>query len=372
MTSSDSLFYALLAALGSLSATAGYLLGLRRFEARSREELAEARTLAAAAATARETAERELSQQRSASERELQQTKSTAAQDAQRASAQLAEAKTAADRAAQDAQAATKRTALGAPTVTHTVLLDGVSNSGKSTLVHRLAFPCTEPDSLRKITATQLAYRTRLLPICFVPPVGVARDGAEPVLHSQVLRDIAGEKPYEIINIMKQLSTEREQPAERDRHGVAIVVLVWDMADTAGSRARITKERLQLAYHNDYGRQLIKHFVIFFNKLDLLRVGPDRVQQLLDEERAHLHSITDFLGTDVVRTYIQGSALRGDGVIECQGAIYTALGLAAHFREVDKLESKVDKLERPDRPDKLEKPDKPEAAEQADKEGRGA
>jgi sulfate adenylyltransferase subunit 1 (EFTu-like GTPase family) len=108
------------------------------------------------------------------------------------------------------------------------------------------------------------------------------------------------------------------------------------MADTAGSRARITKERLQLAYHNDYGRQLIKHFVIFFNKLDLLNVPAERVQQLVEEERAHLDSITDFLGTDVVRTYLQGSALRGDGVIECQGAIYTALGLAAHFRDIEK------------------------------------
>jgi hypothetical protein len=38
----------------------------------------------------------------------------------------------------------------------------------------------------------------------------------------------------------------------------------------------------------------------------------------------------------VVRTYLQGSALRGDGVIECQGAIYTALGLATHFRGLDK------------------------------------
>lgn len=340
MTSSDGLFYALLAALGGLSATAGYLLGLRRFEARSQGELREARTAAEAAQAAKEAAERELAQARTAAERDLVQARAAAErtlQDAQRTQGQLADAKTAAERALQDAKdAATKQAVLGSPTVTHTVLLDGVSNSGKSTLVHRLAFPCTETDSLRKITATQLAYRTRLLPICFVPPIGVVREGAEPVLHSQVLRDIAGERPYEIINILKQLSTEREQPVDRDRHGTTIVVLVWDMADTSASRARITKERLQLAYHNDYGRQLIKHVVIFFNKLDLLDVPQERMQQLVDDERAHLASITDFLGTDVIRTYIQGSALRGDGVIECQGAIYTALGLAAHFRDVDK------------------------------------
>ena len=344
MTSSDDLFYALLAALGSVAGTAGYLLGLRRFAGRSRDELQAAEDAAQEARTARETAERELQQAKAAAERD-QQAKTTAErslQDVQRASDKLTDAKTAAERALADARdAATKASGVRAPTVTHTVLLDGVSNSGKSTLVHRLAFPCTEAESLRKITATQLAYRTRLLPICFVPPVASIRDGGDaPVLHAQVLRDIAGEKPYEIINILKHLAAERELPPERDRHGSTIVVLVWDMADTAGSRARITRERLQLAYHNDYARQLIKHFVIFFNKLDLLAVPPERVQQLVDDERAHLASITDFLGTDVARTCLQGSALRGDGVIECQGAIYTALGLAPHFRDLDKDGSK--------------------------------
>jgi len=344
MTFDDNLFYALLAALGGLSGTTGYLLGLRRFAARTGRELQTTRDALQQTQTARETAERDLQQARSIAERELKEAKATAEralQEAQRASEQLGEAKLAVEAALAEARAAAaKETWRASPTVTHTVLLDGVSNSGKSTLVHRLAFPCTEAESLRKITATQLAYRTRVLPICFVPPVGVVRPGEEPVLHAQVLRDIAGEKPYEIINILKQLSSDRDGAPERDRHGTAIVVLVWDMADTAGSRARITKQRLELAYHNDYGRALIKHFVVFFNKLDLLTVPPERIQQLVDDERAHLDSITDFLGTDVVRTYLQGSALRGDGVIECQGAIYTALGLAAHFREAEKDGSK--------------------------------
>ncbi len=343
MTSDDSLFYALIAALGGLSATAGYLLGLRRFAGRARTELQVAQDALAEARTAREAAERELTQVKTASERDLAQARAAAERDLAQAKAvserDLAQAKAVSERTAEDARAAAIKAVRGSPTVTHTVLLDGVSNSGKSTLVHRLAFPCTEPESLRKITATQLAYRTRVLPICFVPGTGTEGEleaGDEPVLHAQVLRDIAGERPYEIINILKQIAAERETAAERDRHGTAIVVLVWDMADTAGSRARITKERLQLAYHNDYGRQLIKHFVIFFNKLDLLTVSPEHLQQLVDAERAHLDSITNFLGNDVVRSYLQGSALRGDGVIECQGAIYTALGLAAHFRGLDK------------------------------------
>ena len=338
MAFDENLFYGMIAALGGLSATAGYLLGLRRFAARTRDELQAAELALQEARTAKEAAERALTDAKAASERDraAKAAAESSLAENQRTSTQLADAKTAAERALADAKSA-KLPPRGSPTITHTVLLDGVSNSGKSTLVHRLAFPCTEPESLRKITATQLAYRTRVLPICFVPPVDEIReDSEESVLHAQVLRDIAGEKPYEIINILKQLSMERDQPSERERHGAAIVVLVWDMADTSGSRARITKERLQLAYHNDYARHLIKHFVIFFNKLDLLSVPPERAQQLVDEERAHLDSITNFLGTDVVRTYLQGSALRGDGVIECQGAIYTALGLAAHFRDLEK------------------------------------
>jgi hypothetical protein len=153
------------------------------------------------------------------------------------------------------------------------------------------------------------------------------------VLHAQVLRDIAGEKPGDVINIVNELAAERARPADGDgRPGAVIVCLIWDMADTAGSRARINKDRLKLAYHNDNARRLIKNFVIFFNKLDLLAVSPERAAQLVEEERAHIEHLTDFFDSDVTRTYLQGSALRGDGVIDCQGAIYAALGLAPYFR----------------------------------------
>ena len=60
MTFSDSMFYALLAALGGLSGTAGYLLGLRRFAARAHDELQTTQAALAEARAARETAERDL------------------------------------------------------------------------------------------------------------------------------------------------------------------------------------------------------------------------------------------------------------------------------------------------------------------------
>ena len=304
---SDFPLHALVAVLGGLALTGGYLLGLHRFAARARRELEDAR------------------------------------QGAERALEEAAAARAAADvkaagdaKAIADAKAADARAARRSPTVTHTVLLDGVSNSGKSTLVHRLAFPCTEQESLRRIAATQRAYPTRLLPICFVPPAADA-GGDPPVLHAQVLRDIAGERPGDVINIVNELAAERARPPDPDnRPGAVIVVLIWDMADTAGSRARINKDRLKLAYHNDHARRLIKHFVIFFNKLDLLAVTPEHAQQLVDDERAHIDHLTDFFDSDVTRTYLQGSALRGDGVIDCQGAIYTALGLAPYFRVVER------------------------------------
>lgn len=293
-------FYMLSGVLGGLALTAGYLFGLRRFAGRARGEL--------------EQAQREV--------------------DEAKVAKAAAEARAAAAKPAADAKALPAPASRRSPTVTHTVLLDGVSNSGKSTLVHRLAFPCTEQESLRRIAATQRAYPTRMLPICFVP---AASADEAPLLHAQILRDIAGERPGDVINIVNELAAERARPADPDtRPGAVIVVLIWDMADTAGSRARINKDRLKLAYHNDHARRLIKHFVIFFNKLDLLGVPADRVQELIDEERAHIDHLTDFFDSDVTRTYLQGSALRGDGVIDCQGAIYTALGLAPYFRVVDR------------------------------------
>lgn len=306
-------FHALVGMLGGLALTAGYLFGLRRFAGRARRELEEARS----------DADRAIEETAAA--------RAAAAAKAATDAAALADA-----HATAAAKAIAAPSARRSPTVTHTVLLDGVSNSGKSTLVHRLAFPCTEQESLRRIAATQRAYPTRLLPICFVPSTGDAGADA-PVLHAQILRDIAGERPGDVINIVNELAAERARPADADnRPGAVIAVLIWDMADTAGSRARINKDRLKLAYHNDHARRLIKHFVIFFNKLDLLAVTPEHAQQLVEDERAHLEHLTDFFDSDVTRTYLQGSALRGDGVVDCQGAIYTALGLAPYFRVVER------------------------------------
>src|SRR5262245_11442420 len=113
MTSSDGLFYALLTVLGGLSATAGYLLGLRRFESRSRDELHETRTELATTKAAKEAIERDLSQCKAAAERDLVAAKATAertVQDAQRASTQAIDEKAAAERALADARdAAAKR-----------------------------------------------------------------------------------------------------------------------------------------------------------------------------------------------------------------------------------------------------------------------
>src|SRR5262249_53943741 len=149
-------------------------------------------------------------------------------------------------------------------------------------------------------------------------------------LHAQVLRDISGEKPFEVVNIINQLAAER-RTADAAPSFVACV-LVWDMSDTPRMRRQITEDRLKVLYGHDEAVQLIKNFIVFFNKIDLLDVPGDRLAQLIDDERDHVRSITGFLGSDVKWSFIRGSAIRGDGVTDCQGAIYTAFGLAPHFR----------------------------------------
>jgi hypothetical protein len=322
-----------------LAATGGYLLGLWRFESRRRDELLtatrDAETERDGAVAAAALAARELADARGAAEREA------AEREALRA--------TRPPRDAADGAPA----APAVPLITHTVLLDGVSNSGKSTLVHRLAFPCTDLEQLRRLPATQLPYRTRQMPLCFdvapaeaiEPEAGAetAAVGARPaaggapgqlVLHAQVLQDIAGEKDGDIVDVLESLAAERARMLGPERPGAVVVLVVWDMANPEASRDALTKSRLKAAYVNRHGRAMIRSVLVFFNKLDLLTVAPERLRRLVDDERAHVESVLRAVfGDTVARTYLHGSALRGDGVIECQGAIYAALGLAAHFRE---------------------------------------
>jgi hypothetical protein len=208
----------------------------------------------------------------------------------------------------------------------HTVILDGIAESGKSTLIHRLAFPCTDRPSLARLRATREAVRTRTLPVCFEPQAG----GGE-VLHSLRYSDVSGERPGQIADTIDALHGEHGGGGGR-----VIALWVWDMANTPRCRAELTASRMRAAYGTAKARELVKGVVVFLNKLDLLTVEPAHLARLVAEEERHLRAlVTSCFDQGVPVVVHRGSALDGTGVTDCQGAIYDAIGLGHHFRLAD-------------------------------------
>lgn len=266
--------YLVFGALAALLTTAGYLLGLRRFASQAVDEIAQLKQALEAPG---------------------------------------------------DELATTPRPARS-QTVVHAVVLDGATNSGKSTWLHRIAKPWLDRASLDRIYATQHAYRTRPLPVGFEWPAGATGAAGEPTaLHALRFHDISGEKPEGVADHIEALAIER-RPGDRNRAPSSVVaVLIWDLSDPVKSREHSTIKRLRLAYYTRKARPMIRHIVVFFNKLDLL--PPEDVARLIAFETEHIRSITGFLGDDVTLTFVEGSALDGRGVIDCYGAILTRLGL---------------------------------------------
>jgi len=218
------------------------------------------------------------------------------------------------------------------PTIIHPVLLDGMTNSGKSTLLHRLVTPWMPQHSLATMRATERAYRTKPIPVGFEWSAATAGAAPEPIaLHALRFHDISGESSEGLADHVADLDAERRDTAEHDRPSLcALALWVWDMADTMKSRTRLGVDRLRLGYHNKAARLLFKHVIVFFNKIDLLPA--DEVARLVALETEHIRSITGFFGRDVSLTFLAGSAMDGRGMIECYGAILTRLGLSQLLR----------------------------------------
>lgn len=218
------------------------------------------------------------------------------------------------------------------PSAVHAVVIDGATNSGKSTWLHRIAKPWLDRASLEGIYATQYAYRTRPIPVGFEWAEPSAAAPAEPaVLHALQFHDISGEKPEGVADHLEALAGERRAVAGRARSVSPVVaVLIWDMADPMKSREHSTIKRLRMAYSTRKARLLVRHIVVFFNKLDLLPA--DDVARLIAFETEHIRSVTAFLGDDVTLSFVQGSALDGRGVIDSYGAILARLELAKLLR----------------------------------------
>ena len=215
----------------------------------------------------------------------------------------------------------------------HTVVLDGVAESGKSTLIHRLTFPCTDRASLERLRATRQAVRTRMLPVCFEPAVAA---GGPELLHSLRFSDVSGERPDQIADTLDELHGEYLNAPAGEPRGRVIALWVWDMANTPRSRAELSPARMRVAYGTRKARELIKGVVVFFNKLDLLQVDDERLEQLVADEEAYLRGVVSrCFDTSMPVVFYRGSALRGTGVTDCQGALYDAIGLGHLFRLAD-------------------------------------
>lgn len=217
----------------------------------------------------------------------------------------------------------------GPPGRLHTVILDGIAESGKSTLIHRLAFPCTERAALERLRATRQPMRTRTLPVCFEPAAG------GDILHSLRFSDVSGERPDQIADTIDELHGEQRATAAGPR-GRVIALWVWDMANTPRCRTELSPARMRVAYGTRRARELITGVVVFFNKVDLLEVDRARQDELVADEEAYLRGvIARCFDAGVPVVFHRGSALQGTGVTDCQGALYDAVGLGRFFRLAD-------------------------------------
>ena len=213
----------------------------------------------------------------------------------------------------------------------HTVVLDGIAESGKSTLIHRLAFPCTDRASLERLRATRQPVRHRTLPVCLETPPGEAE-----VLHLLRFSDVSGERPDQIADTLDDLHGEYLGAAAGEPRGRVIALWVWDMADAARNQRELSPMRMRTAYGTRKARELIKGVVVFFNKIDVLEVEPERVEQLIADEERYLRGVVSrCFDTSVPIVFHRGSALDGSGVTDCQGALLDAIGLGHHFRLAD-------------------------------------
>ena len=210
----------------------------------------------------------------------------------------------------------------------HTVLMDGMSGSGKSTFIARIMSPISTLNELRKMAATLNSYRTLELPICWErDESGISFNHS--LIHSIEFFDVAGEKPGTFIDALRELE-------ERDsiRESGVILLLMWDLSKLDENLEHLNKQRLAATYGNNMAKKIIRKIVVFLNKSDSLtkeektksiEEGKQRLKVLLKD------CFENSLGEVI---YIDGSALDGTHVHNCMGAMLTHFGLEANFDKI--------------------------------------
>lgn len=193
---------------------------------------------------------------------------------------------------------------------THTALLDGASNSGKTTLRLRLSFPCTDRAKLAQIAATSEAKIYRPQPLYFEAPDR---------LYELQFADVGGERPQGIDAVLRQVETR------------VVAVWLWDLSRTdAENQEALNVARLKATYGSEVGRK-VKQVLVFLNKTDTLTLDEHKLAQIAQTEdviRAMARSVFD---QDFPVSFHRGSALDGTGVLDLYGAMLRAFGLGNYF-----------------------------------------
>lgn len=205
---------------------------------------------------------------------------------------------------------------------THSVLLDGISEAGKTTFITRLACPVADANLLNNIVATVRHYPTPIFPLCWEQ----SPEEHQPVLHALRFIDVAGEKPSTFVNAINDQA--RETADER-----VLVLVVWNLEETnlAKNVEAFNRHRLDATYGTDNARRLIKHVIVFFNKVDLFEKQGGSPQRLEEEKKYITELFAKYL-VGYSLSFYSGSAIDGRGVLDVYGEILRVLGLGKNFQ----------------------------------------
>ena len=208
----------------------------------------------------------------------------------------------------------------------HQVLMDGMSASGKSTLITRIVSPTLPAEKLADIVATGRAYSTRPLPVCWTQEKG------EVILHNLQFWDIAGEMGSSFLNALHTIGGDGSTPTR-----TAVLLIVWDISDDnlGKNSIHLNPTRIEMAYGNLKAKEIISSVVVFFNKADTVdpRQLPDRIEAEIRDIRALFQS--KFAGGYGTLKFFHGAALDGRGIHDCLGEILRTLGLEGGFEHID-------------------------------------
>jgi signal recognition particle receptor subunit beta len=209
--------------------------------------------------------------------------------------------------------------------ITHTVLMDGISGSGKSSFIARLVSPVSTTLELQNMTATVSEYQSLDIPICW-------EAGEETVLHSLRFFDVAGENSGTFIDALHTLSKERS-----GSNADVVLVIIWDISSQdkwAESVNHFNKQRIKATYGSKMASSIISAIIVFFNKIDLVneQTASQRIQSAQNALNKHFENTFE-RGYGEIQ-YISGSVIEGTHMHDCLGAILQNFGLAPNFHKI--------------------------------------